>query len=73
VKGGITLVNVVLDAVEKILLWSLPNCAAGGALFYQVRRSIKQPDGSLAVTGDDDFHECSKGLSLSVAGRQLCP
>ena len=38
---------------------------------YQVRRSIKQPDGGLAVTGDDNFHECSKGLSLSVIGRQF--
>jgi hypothetical protein len=70
-KGGITLVNVVLDPVEKIFLWSLPNCTAGSAFFYQVRRSIKPSDGGLAVTGDDDFHECSKRLSLSVAGLQF--
>jgi len=25
----------------------------------------------LAVTGDDDFHECSEGLSLSLASRQF--
>jgi hypothetical protein len=70
-KGGIPLVNVVLDPVEKIFLWSLPNCATGSAFFCQARRSIKQPDGGLAVTGDDDFHECSKRLSLSVAGQQF--
>ena len=70
-KGGITLVNVVLDPVEKIFLWSLPNCATGSAFFYQVRLSIKQPDGGLAVTGDDNFHECSKRLSLGVAGQQF--
>jgi len=70
-KGSITLINVVLDPVEKIFLRSLPNCAAGSAFFCQVWRSIKQPDGGLAVTGDDDFHECSEGLSLSVASRQF--
>ena len=70
-KGSITLVNVVLDPVEKIFLRILPNCAPGSAFFYQVRRSIKQPDGGLAVTGDDDFHKCSEGLSRSVASRQL--
>src|SRR6516165_7751435 len=57
-KGSIALVNVVLDPVEKIFLRSLPNCAAGSAFFCQVWRSIKQPDGGLAVTGDDDFHKC---------------
>ena len=35
-KGSITLVNVVLDPVEKIFLRSLPNCATGSAFFCQV-------------------------------------
>jgi hypothetical protein len=70
-KRSITLVNVVLDQVEKIFLWSLANCAMGSAFFCQVWRSIKQPDGGLAVTGDDDFHECSEALSLSVASWQF--
>ena len=70
-KGSITLVNVVLDPLEKIFLRSLPNCAGDSAFFSQVWRCTKQGDGGLAVTGDDDFHECSEGLSLSVAGRQF--
>jgi hypothetical protein len=70
-KGSITLVNVVLDPIEKIFIRSLPNCTTGSAFFCQVWRSIKQPDGALAVTGDDDFHECSEGLSLSVASLQF--
>src|SRR6516165_10824027 len=70
-KSSITLINVVLDVVEKIFLRSLPNCAAGSAFFCQVWRSIKQPDGGRAVTGDDDFHKCSEGLSPSVASRQF--
>jgi hypothetical protein len=70
-KGSITLVNVVLDPVEKIFPRSLPNCATGSAFLCKVWRSIEQPDGGLAVTGDDDFHECSEGVSLSVASRQF--
>jgi hypothetical protein len=70
-KGSITLINVVLDPVEKIFPRSLPICAAGSAFFCQVWRSTKQTDGGLAVTGDDDFHECSEGFSLSVASRQF--
>ena len=70
-KGSITLIDVVLDPVKKLFFRSLPSCAAGSAFFCQVWRSIKQPDGGLAVTGDDDFHECSEGLNLSVASRQF--
>jgi hypothetical protein len=42
-KGSISLVDVVLDPVEKIFTRSLPNCAAGSALFCQVWRSISIP------------------------------
>ena len=70
-KGSITLVDVVLDPVEKIFLRGLPNCAADSAFFCHMWRSIEQPDDGLAVTGDDDFHKRSEGLSLSMASWQF--
>ena len=73
-EGGIALVHVVQDPVEKVLLSGLPSCAMSSALFCHERRGIKQSDGSHAVTGDDGLHEIPEGVNLDVAGLQfLCP
>ena len=66
-QRGIALVHVVANSIEEVLAGSPPSGALGGALFCQLRRSIKQPDCSRAVTGDDSLHKVSEGL----AGRQF--
>src|SRR5690349_20717931 len=70
-KGCIARVEVVLDPVEKVFLRRLPGRTTGGPFFCQVRRSFQQPDGCLAVTGDNDVQECPKRLSLSEGRLQL--
>lgn len=70
-QGGIALVHVVQDLVEKVLFGGLPGCAMSSALSCQQRRSIKQSDGSRAVTGDDRFHEIPETVNLAVARLQI--
>ena len=65
-QSGITFGNVVLDPIKKILLCGLSRCATSSALACQVWRSVKQLNGSRAVTGDDGFDERSEGVRVLV-------